>query len=52
MEILLLLLPLSALLLGVAAWAFVWSVNHNQFEDLEQSAMNILDEDIREEHNE
>ncbi|MEM9623591.1 MAG: cbb3-type cytochrome oxidase assembly protein CcoS [Pseudomonadota bacterium] len=52
MEILLLLLPLSAVLLGVAAWAFVWSVNHKQFDDLERSAMNIFDDDDREDPHE
>ncbi len=44
MEILLLLIPLSFLLLGVAAWAFIWSVNHGQFDNLERRALDIFDE--------
>ncbi len=42
MEILFLLIPLSVLLLGLAAWAFIWAVNHRQFDDLDKHAMDIL----------
>ncbi len=45
MEILLLLIPLSAVLLGFAAWAFIWSVNHRQFDNLDQHALHIFDDD-------
>ena len=39
MEILVLLIPLSVVLLGVAAWAFIWAVNHRQFDNLDKQAM-------------
>ena len=45
MEILVLLIPLSIILLGIAAWAFIWAVNHRQFEDLDKQAMDILFDD-------
>ena len=35
MNILLLLIPISLLLLGVAIWAFAWAVRRGQFDDLE-----------------
>lgn len=46
MESILLLIPISILLLAVAGWAFVWAVNHHQFDDLDQRALEILDEDL------
>ena len=42
MTILLLLVPLSLLLLVVAAWAFVWAVRKGQFDDLDTPALDIL----------
>lgn len=42
MTILLLLVPLSLLLLGLAIWAFVWAVRHGQFDDLDTPALDIL----------
>ena len=39
------LIPISLLLLGVAIWAFVWSVNHGQFDDLESPSVRILFDD-------
>ena len=45
MTILLLLIPLSLLLVGVAAWAFVWAVRGGQFDDLDTPALDILGED-------
>ncbi|MEQ8485185.1 MAG: cbb3-type cytochrome oxidase assembly protein CcoS [Pseudomonadales bacterium] len=44
MEILLLLIPLSLLLVGLAAATFVWAVNHGQFDQLDQHGFDILDE--------
>jgi cbb3-type cytochrome oxidase maturation protein len=35
MNILLLLIPISLVLLGVAVWAFVWAVRRGQFDDLD-----------------
>ena len=42
MNILLLLVPLSLVLLGVAIWAFVWAVRRGQFDDLDTPALDIL----------
>jgi cbb3-type cytochrome oxidase maturation protein len=44
-SILFVLIPLGLLLLGIAVWAFVWAVNHEQFEDLDRAASSILFED-------
>jgi len=44
MEILALLIPISMLLVGAAAWAFLWAVDHRQFEDLDSQAMDILND--------
>lgn len=49
MNILLLLIPLSLMLLGVAVYAFWWAVKRGQFDDLDTPAMDILrDEPPRE----
>jgi len=50
---LLLLVPISLVLLGVAIWAFVWAVRRGQFDDLDTPALDILadDEDQQREHN-
>jgi len=48
MNILLLLIPLSLLLLGVAVWIFVWAVRRGQFEDLDTPALDILRDDEHE----
>ncbi|TBR09840.1 MAG: cbb3-type cytochrome oxidase assembly protein CcoS [Lysobacter sp.] len=45
MNILLLLIPLSLMLLGVAVYAFWWAVNRGQFEDLDTPAIDILRDD-------
>jgi cbb3-type cytochrome oxidase maturation protein len=45
MIILLLLVPISLLLLGVAIWAFVWAVKRGQFDDLDTPALDILVDD-------
>lgn len=45
MNILLLLVPISLLLLGVAVWAFGWAVKRGQFDDLDTPALDILRED-------
>jgi cbb3-type cytochrome oxidase maturation protein len=39
------LIPLAVLLLGAAVWAFIWAVNHGQFDDLEGPAHRILFDD-------
>ena len=49
MSILLFLIPMSLLLIGIAAWIFAWAVRHGQFEDLDTPALDILrDDDARE----
>lgn len=45
MAILLFLIPLSLLLLGVAIWAFVWSVRGGQYDDLDTAPLDILRDD-------
>ncbi len=45
MSILFVLIPLGLVLLGIAIWGFIWAVNHDQFEDLDQAAHSILFED-------
>ena len=51
MRILLLLVPISLVLLGIAVWAFVLAVRRGQFDDLDTPALDILadDEDGRRE---
>jgi cbb3-type cytochrome oxidase maturation protein len=48
MRILLLLVPISLVLLGVAIWAFVWAVRRGQFDDLDAAALDILADDPNE----
>ena len=45
MNIILLLIPLGLVLLGIAIWAFVWAVDHDQFEDLDRAGQSILFDD-------
>lgn len=45
MSILLLLIPLSLMLLGAAAWGFAWAVRRGQFDDLDTPALDILCDD-------
>jgi cbb3-type cytochrome oxidase maturation protein len=40
-----LLIPLSILLVAAAVWAFFWAVNEGQFEDLDEPARAILEEE-------
>jgi cbb3-type cytochrome oxidase maturation protein len=45
MNIILVLIPLSLVLLDAAVWAFFWSVNHAQFDDLDTPArMPLIDD--------
>ncbi len=44
MEALLLLIPLSLLLMAIAAVALVWGVEHKQFDDLDRAALSVLEE--------
>lgn len=45
MNILLVLIPLSLLLVAIAGWAFFWSVDHAQFDDLDTPALMPLSDD-------
>lgn len=45
MNILLALIPISLILLGIAAAAFVWAVRRGQFDDLDTPALDILRDD-------
>ncbi|KAF1709261.1 cbb3-type cytochrome oxidase assembly protein CcoS [Pseudoxanthomonas kalamensis DSM 18571] len=45
MRILLLLVPISLVLLGIAVWAFVWAVRRGQFDDLDTPALDVLVDD-------
>ena len=45
MRSLLLLIPISLVLLGVAIGAFVWAVRRGQFDDLDSPALDILVDD-------
>jgi cbb3-type cytochrome oxidase maturation protein len=42
MNVLLVLIPVSLLLLGVAMWAFAWAVHTGQFDDLERHGIDVL----------
>lgn len=46
MNSLLILIPIALVLLGVAVWAFVWAVDHQQFEDLDEEGQRILFDDF------
>jgi cbb3-type cytochrome oxidase maturation protein len=45
MDILFVLLPLSTVLAGVFVWLFVRAVRDGQFDDLDDAAQRILDDD-------
>ena len=42
MNILFVLVPLSLLLVICAVWAFIWAVDHGQFDDLESADWQAL----------
>ncbi|MGY0505814.1 cbb3-type cytochrome oxidase assembly protein CcoS [Luteimonas sp. e5] len=48
MSILLVLVPISLILMGLAVAAFVWAVKRGQFEDLDTPALDILRDDPHE----
>ncbi|MGX9719520.1 cbb3-type cytochrome oxidase assembly protein CcoS [Stenotrophomonas acidaminiphila] len=47
MAILLMLIPISLVLLGLAVAAFVWAVKRGQFDDLDTPALDILEDNDR-----
>lgn len=42
MKILLVLVPVSLVLLGLAIWAFFWAVRRGQFDDLDAASIDLL----------
>ncbi|MBV1907191.1 MAG: cbb3-type cytochrome oxidase assembly protein CcoS [Pseudomonadales bacterium] len=52
MESLFFLIPLSILLLALAAKIFVWAVEQDQFANLDQHGLDIFEEKIEKEHGE
>ncbi len=45
MEVMLILIPVTVALVGVALWSFIWSVKNDQFDDLDKEAYAILFDD-------
>jgi cbb3-type cytochrome oxidase maturation protein len=45
MIMLLVLIPVSLLLVGIAVWAFFWAAENGQFDDLDTPALSVLAED-------
>lgn len=51
MSILLLLIPVTLILVGLACWAFFWAVGSGQFDDLETPAWDaLMDHDAPDRH--
>jgi cbb3-type cytochrome oxidase maturation protein len=44
-EILVVLIPISMILIGIAGALFLWAVNNNQFEQLDKHGFDIFEED-------
>jgi cbb3-type cytochrome oxidase maturation protein len=45
MEMLVVLIPLSIVLIGIAGAIFLWAVNHDQFDQLDKHGFDIFEED-------
>jgi cbb3-type cytochrome oxidase maturation protein len=45
MGVVLVLIPISLVLVGVAVWAFFWATGSGQFDDLDAQAWEILTDD-------
>lgn len=45
MEMLIVLIPVSIILIGIAVAVFLWAVNNNQFEQLDRHGFDIFEED-------
>jgi cbb3-type cytochrome oxidase maturation protein len=45
MDVLFVMIPLGLVLVVFAIWSFVWSVRHDQFDDLERQGWSILFDD-------
>jgi cbb3-type cytochrome oxidase maturation protein len=44
-EALLVLIPLSLGLMGLAAWALVWAIERGQFDEIGEQGRSVLDDD-------
>jgi cbb3-type cytochrome oxidase maturation protein len=42
MNVLLILVPVTLLLVGIALWAFFWAVDAGQFDDLDKPALDAI----------
>lgn len=49
MNIILIMIPLSLVLMGAAAWVFFWAVNHGQFEDMQSPGLLPMSDKLAEE---
>jgi cbb3-type cytochrome oxidase maturation protein len=47
MNAILILIPVTLVLVGVAIWAFFWATNGGQFDDLDTPGLSILGDDDR-----
>ncbi|MEM8767893.1 MAG: cbb3-type cytochrome oxidase assembly protein CcoS [Pseudomonadota bacterium] len=45
MEILVVLIPVSVILMGIAGAIFLWAVNNDQFEQLDKHGFDIFEDD-------
>lgn len=45
MEMLLVLIPVSVILMGIAGAVFLWAVNNDQFEQLDKHGFDIFEDD-------
>jgi cbb3-type cytochrome oxidase maturation protein len=45
MSALLVLVPMSVVLLGIAIWAFFWATDSGQFDDLDTPGLAAIEED-------
>ena len=48
MSVIYFLVPIGLVMLGLAIWAFIWAVNNQQFEDMENKSQQILYDDKKE----
>lgn len=47
MAILLVLVPISLALLGLAIWAFLWAVRSGQYDDLDSPSIDMLRDETK-----
>jgi len=42
MDLIFILIPISILIVATMVWFFIWAVDHGQYEDLDQAAVDAL----------